>query len=145
MPGRFHLLESGQLQLPAKCISCGSSQNNRKYIDLEIMVEFFGCIYFCEFCFSSTADDLEFVPKSAHYSLDAQLAKATAYIQGLEFQNEAIKRAMAAILATSFSFDGSSDDLVGRVVSGVQESLQSDLADPGIAKPREGSNASKRV
>lgn len=128
MSSRFHLLSSGQLQLPANCLSCGSSQNNRKYIDLGLAVEFYGSIYFCEFCFSAVAEDLEYVPQGQHISVAVQLDKATKYIDGLEYQNEAIKRAMAAILATSFTFVGDTNDLIGRIVSSVQDTLRSNTA-----------------
>lgn len=145
MTSRYHLLESGQLLLPANCSSCGSSQNNRKYVDLGLSIEFYGSIYFCEFCFASVAEDLEYVPLSAHASLQAQFTNASSYISTLEYQNEAIKRAMAAILTTSFSFDGSVDDLVGRIVSSVKDSFESIGADSATPVHVEGSNKSKRV
>lgn len=143
MSGRFQILEAGQLMLPAKCISCGSSQTDRKYVDLEITAEFYGSIYFCGFCFSSTAEDLNFVPAETHNFIQIKCLRMEQRICELEAQNEAIKRAMATVLAPSFSFDGSVDDFVRRAVSDVQGALQPVESTAEPAKPSKGPDTSE--
>ena len=46
-------LLSEPASLPYKCFSCGAGTSDRKYMDTEIDVEFYGVVYICEKCFAA--------------------------------------------------------------------------------------------
>jgi len=42
---------------PSKCANCGSSKvDGRKYIDIDLQVDWYGVVYFCTFCLHDIAD-----------------------------------------------------------------------------------------
>lgn len=101
--GRFQLLEQGQLLLPGKCISCGTVSIDRKYVDLEISVDFFGQIYFCTECFAAIAYDLNWVRQSDFEDLNTRLDGILEGLERLRRENEALKNVLAIVFANKFS------------------------------------------
>ena len=47
----MRILEAGTpLALPAKCIACGYGGNKRRFMDVELDIDFYGVVYLCESC-----------------------------------------------------------------------------------------------
>ena len=44
--------------LPAKCAVCGAGDDGRKYLDTQWSEDFYGVVYFCEYCFTEINNKL---------------------------------------------------------------------------------------
>lgn len=55
---------------PGTCISCGSpGDDKRKFIDFNLIIDYFGVVYFCTFCFNEIANACDFVDNTKYLEL----------------------------------------------------------------------------
>jgi hypothetical protein len=61
--------------LPQKCCVCGTGRPDRKYVDIGMSLDFYGAIYFCEFCLNEVILKVgSFVPIAEYKACQAWVA-----------------------------------------------------------------------
>lgn len=93
---------------PAKCVVCGSSGgDDRKFIDFNFQIDWYGAVYFCTFCFIEVAQACNFIENSKYLELledNEELRKA---LTGLEKKNQVLNDT----LRVAFGNDSANDTL----------------------------------
>lgn len=96
--GRFQLLDKNQLQLPHKCSVCGGTglSEERKFVDFDLWVEFYGVVYICDQCFRGAAEVVNCIPKSVYNMIKQQLTESQEVIKQLIRENGDLRNAVDA-------------------------------------------------
>lgn len=94
---RFQLVDVPVL-MPGNCIICGSvGDDERKFVDIGITIEFIGTVYFCTHCMSEALNIMGFVSKEAYEAMRAEVKQRDETIQGLEHECSSLHRLVDAI------------------------------------------------
>lgn len=97
--------------LPGKCVICGSvGGDGRKFIDIGFELDFYGVIYFCEYCFSQTATGLGYIAPSLFKVIELENEELAYKVSLLEAENVKLRTALSEL-----------DFLGTRGISGVAE------------------------
>ncbi len=83
---RIRVLDNPNMH-PGTCVLCGASRNDdRKYVDIGLDIDFVGVIYFCTFCMQELANRLGCLMPDQTKKLEDELDSARQTI--LEFQTQ---------------------------------------------------------
>lgn len=102
---RIRILDAPQLA-PGVCAICGSSRNDdRKYVDLGIDVDYIGVMYFCTFCMTELANRLGCLTQEQSATLVAEVEAARNTILEFHATKVAYDNAISTLRDTGL-FDG---------------------------------------
>lgn len=93
-------------QLPGTCAICGTSRNDdRKYVDLGLTVDYVGVIYFCTFCMTELINRLGCLTQEQSAVLKDEVDAARKTILDFQSEKAAYDNAIATLRSTGL-FDG---------------------------------------
>lgn len=119
------------IQAPGVCGLCGASSGdeNRKYIDIGIWIEYYGQFYFCTFCFTEFTNRLGGHTSEQALALENELDSARQRILEFETKDAALNGAINTLRDTGL-FSGTDLTVVRRrVVSEQSEESESIIQD----------------
>jgi hypothetical protein len=91
---KVQILESPRLA-PGTCVLCGSSRNDdRKYVDIGVTIEYIGVIYFCTFCFAEICNRLGCYTVEQSLAMEDELDRARQRILEFELKEQTIDEAI---------------------------------------------------
>jgi hypothetical protein len=73
--GRFQLVPQGQLINPGQCAVCNTDRSEKGFVSPQLTFEFYGELYFCEFCAVGMAEAFLAIPHNAAEQLRGTLAE----------------------------------------------------------------------
>ncbi len=53
--GKYRVLTAPELKKPSKCSNCGSTKEDRKYVDFGLEIDWYGIVYLCTLCLTDVA------------------------------------------------------------------------------------------
>lgn len=88
---RFVLLEYNELTYPHRCATCGSfsGDNNKKFVDFGLFVEFYGNVYICTECFIGAVKSVNITDNTDKY--DARINELVAINMTLMQENRTLR------------------------------------------------------
>lgn len=116
---RFQVLSHNELTYPHKCAICGSfsGDNDKRFVDFGLFVEFYGQVYICTGCFSSAGKTIFPTVGEISDSAKAQIKELQAVITTLINENRILRDAVDD-LRNSIANRPDSDSSLVRVESG---------------------------
>lgn len=136
---RFQLLSINQLQFPHKCSVCGGftgvldDGSERKFVDFQCFIEFFGTVYICTECFRGGAvvagamDKPNFKLEQTEY----RIRELQAVVSTLIAENRTLRDGidlLTAVVSSRPADDTDTDSVV--YVSGPEERTDSPTVEP---------------
>lgn len=73
--GRFQLVPQGQLINPGQCAVCSTDRSEKGFVSPQLTFEFYGELYFCEFCSVGMAEAFGALPLNGADKLRETLAE----------------------------------------------------------------------
>jgi len=102
---RVRILDSPNLH-PGTCVLCGASRNDdRKYVDIGLDIDFVGVIYFCTFCMQEVANRLGCLMPEQTKKLEDELDSARQTIINFQAQKAAYDDAINTLRSTGLFGD----------------------------------------
>lgn len=137
---RVYILDT-PVALPGHCVMCRASRNDdRKYVDFGMQLDFYGSVIFCTFCIRDVAAAVGFVPNTllveATHEYTNSVKENMACIDELRKKNEALTNALSA----DFDFDSVTSSLADRIVDLVQAKFEDVVAERNPAKDEPGAS-----
>lgn len=94
--GKFQLVSSGNMMLPAQCAGCGTVHNDDGFVDTKIDAEFYGIIYFCCNC----AFELTTVfPEAPYHTMRARILSLEELTVTKDARIDELERALDGLTA----------------------------------------------
>lgn len=113
--------------LPGHCSVCGyAGGEDRKFIDVDLTVDFYGAVIFCTFCVVSMGEVLGFVTPEIYDNLADRHGAALQELTRLGTENDRLSNALNAMLAGRDSYSN-------RAL--VEESKQRSIDSNGSVEP----------
>lgn len=108
---RVKLVEGAPPCLPGKCSICGNTgEAGRKFLDIGLELDFYGVVYFCNLCLSSSIlPHLELVPLDMLVQVQEELEEAKAATTELEIQNNELRSVLESLSKLGFNSSTDSD------------------------------------
>lgn len=137
---RIRILDAPQLA-PGVCSICGSSRNDdRKYVDLGIDVDYVGTMYFCTFCLVELVNALGCLTQEQSVALQEEVDAARKTILDFQAQKAAYDDAISTLRNTGL-FNGAPLVLVTSEQDPVADTSGPEQKPAGISKSTKQSNS----
>src|SRR6266542_891445 len=102
---RIRVLDNPNMH-PGTCVLCGASRNDdRKYVDIGLDIDFVGVIYFCTFCMQELANRLGCLMPDQTKKLEDELDSARQTIINFQAQKAAYDDAIGKLRGTGLFSD----------------------------------------
>lgn len=97
--GRIFIIEGSPTALPGKCVVCGSTGcDGRVFVDFGFTIEFYGRVYFCNFCFDEITNYLGYMSPVNVERSELQLESLQQEISDLKEENGNLNRVLNSSL-----------------------------------------------
>jgi hypothetical protein len=132
---RFQVLDQ-PVALPGKCAVCGytggSSKDDRKFIDFGFDLDFYGVVYFCSKCLTSSINSVGWISPEQAEELSKAVTELETKIQLLMSENANLRAGLNSLSFLAPSVSNSSDE------PKLSEAV--DAKGPNNSKPARSSN-----
>lgn len=92
--GRFQLIKGSPPMLPGKCAICGTVDTDREYVDFGFELDYYGVVYFCNFCLAEMVALLGYIPTDRWKMIVDENIKLENTNEELQKQNQELKDAI---------------------------------------------------
>jgi len=102
---KYQILVGPLQQLPHKCVGCGSFgeldpapiRPATRFVDTGAFIEYFGCVYICETCFTEMANQFDFWSDAQVQEIKQTAERYLTQLKEALRQNEELRHAVASI------------------------------------------------